>query len=224
MNNLELNQNEKANLRFICKFTSVVFAIAKVALYIAIVCLIFTASLTPSIISHTSVKNNELIFKYDEDIMAVTFKNDKAIFKYNGEEKTSNKESKEVLSYYKDVLSEHSKSQIIALSESMIIVAVVELIFLSIIFKSLSKLFKNIAVQNTPFNDDNVECLSTIFKYMIPAFILPLVETSAFVFAGFEDTIHVSYISIFSVVISYVALKLFKYATLLQKESNKTIY
>lgn len=123
-----------------------------------------------------------------------------------------------------DTFKNHSDFELILSSESILIFALVSLVFVYLVFRKVIALFKNIYKGNTPFTEENVKHIKNIAKYMLIAAILMgvsgvIIET----LTNHSFDFNTGFIGTLSILILYAFSYIFEYGYNLQKEIDTTL-
>ena len=112
MKEVNITENDKKNLKWMSRLIAILTKIGRICIYVAIACLILVMSITPTLINHTKVKNNEIKFSYKESSLVIKTKNNKTYF-YSDNDKVVSEKGTELYDYivkYFDKLSFYEES------------------------------------------------------------------------------------------------------------------
>lgn len=224
MEEVNITENDKKNLKWISKLVSVLSKIARICLYVGIVCLILTMTIIPTFIYHTNVNNNEIKFKYKDSSLVMKVKDNKTFF-YSDDKKVTTEKGTEAFDLITKYYNKYSKKQLIGYSEAFLLVTVAYIFLLTIILKYVEKLFNNINKGDTPFTKDNVFLFKNIIKFKVASMLVLLLGMISFNFVN--DSInpfdHTS-LNVVELLIIIVCYYIFKYGYKLQESSKETLY
>lgn len=227
-----IEKKDQKRLKGISKFLYVIAKILKVFAIIGIVGIAIAMICIPIISANikTEKKENANIIKvFDNDIYYRRGEHNFEIFKLddNGNEieKTEIKTQGDIntLNEVFDYLEKNDYTKITIYAEIVLALVIVALVIEIKIVNKVYDFFKNIYDKTTPFTEENVDLLNEIAKLSIIEFIVGIVIS--FVSALFINrgtTIPMT--NIFTIVVLYAFIYIFKYGYKLQKETKGKIY
>lgn len=224
MGEVNITENDKKNLKWISKLVAVLSKIARICLYVGIVCLILTMTIIPTFINHTKVNNNEIKFKYRNSSFVMKVKDNKTFF-YSDDEKVTTEKGTEAFDLITKYYNKYSRKQLIGYSEAFLLITVAYIFLLTILLKYVEKLFNNINKEDTPFTKDNVFLFKNIIKFKVASMLVLLFGMISFSFVN--DAVnpfdHTS-LNIIELLIIIVCYYIFKYGYKLQESSKEKLY
>ena len=226
MSKVGLDNNSQSKLKALSKIIEVIAKIGRIAIYICIPFIIFAAIITPVVINHTELKDDEIVFKYKDDKVTIKVEDDK-VEVYHNDKKVDGEKDGDVAAFnsVKKVLDKYSNKQLIGYVEAGFILMLTYLILIILILKHLGKLFKNIRVGDTPFTLDNVEHMRKMSIYMISLIILPIITSILYqLVADIDLNISFSLVSVIEMLFVMAMSYIFKYGYELQSDSKKKMY
>lgn len=226
MSKVGLDNNSQSKLKALSKIIEVIAKIGRIAIYICIPFIIFAAIITPVVINHTELKDDEIVFKYKDDKVTIKVEDDK-VEVYHNDKKVDGEKDGDVVAFnsVKKVLDKYSNKQLIGYVEAGFILMLTYLILIILILKHLGKLFKNIRVGDTPFTLDNVEHMRKMSIYMISLIILPIITSILYqLVADIDLNISFSLVSVIEMLFVMAMSYIFKYGYELQSDSKKKMY
>ena len=225
MNNDVLNDKEQSFLKGISKVISILASIGKFLLYFAIVSLVICMLVIPKFMRNLKAYDDKIVLSYSEEKVTLVKEDDSLVKVYvNDKEQSKIKDVKGFDDLYK-LINKHSNKTLIGYSEALILIVILYIYLISLALKHLSKLFKNINKEETPFIEDNVVHLRKMGLYMAAMVIIPPIVSVIFhactdLKFNFSLDISSAVEALFVIALSYI----FKYGCSLQKGSKKTIY
>lgn len=227
-----IEKKDQKRLKGISKFLYVIAKILKVFAIIGIVGIAIAMICIPIISANikTEKKENANIIKvFDNDIYYRRGEHNFEIFKLddNGNEieKTEIKTQGDIntLNEVFDYLEKNDYTKITIYAEIVLALVIVALVIEIKIVNKVYDFFKNIYDKTTPFTEENVDLLNEIAKLSIIEFIVGIVIS--FVSALFINTgTTIPMTNIFTIVVLYAFIYIFKYGYKLQKETKGKIY
>ena len=219
-----LEVKEQSYLKGISRFIAVISVVGKFLLYFAIVVLIMCMLLIPSLMKDLKAYDNKIELTYSEEKVSLV-KNDEDVVVYVNDKKQSSINDVSGFDNLYKVISKHSNRTLIGYSEAFILVAILYLFIVSLILNHLSKLFKNISKEDTPFTLDNVNHLRKMGLYMVSIIIIPFITSLLFsIFTDYKLHINLNFAKIVETLIVIALYYIFKYGLNLQNDSKKKIY
>lgn len=213
---------KQGRLKTLSTIISVLAKIGKVFCFIGIAGLIIFAIAISVLASGVNFKKHEIkvadqVLKYEvKDDNLIIYVNDKKQdfdFKVTGLGKEMEK--------LEDITSEKIITSCLVFTVGEIAI----LVFLIIFLGKLSKLFKNISKNDTPFTSDNTVLIHGLANNLVILFVIPIVLSVIInLIISLDINLNVSFTSITLILITYVASIIFEYGTMLQEKSKQTIY
>lgn len=227
-----IEKQDQKRLKGISKFLYVVAKILKVFAIIGIVGIALVMLCIPIISSNikTEKKENANVIKvFDNDIYYRRGEHNFEIFKLddngNETEKTEIKTQGDIntLNEVFDYLEKNDYTKITVYAEIVLALVIVALVIEIKILNKVQDFFKNIYFKTTPFTEENVDLLEGIAKLSIIEFVIGgVISIVSAIFINRGTTVPMT--SIFTIVVLYAFVYIFKYGYKLQKETKGKIY
>lgn len=166
-----LKEKEKNKMRTLSKFIAVFASVGRIICLIAIPFIIISMLATPYIMNRIEISDNKIVLR-GNDIFTLTEEDEKIVLKVN-DLKIADAKKEVITTKAIDVLNNNSKTLIIFYIEVGLTTLIITLYLLSIILKSLNKLFRNLNEGKTPFTLENVRLIKKMAWLMIATIILP---------------------------------------------------
>lgn len=166
-----LKEKEKNKMRTLSKFIAVFASVGRIICLIAIPFIIISMLATPYIMNRIEISDNKITLR-GNDIFTLTEEDDEIVLKVN-DLKIADTKKEVITTKAIDVLNNNSKTLIIFYIEVGLTTLIITLYLLSIILKSLNKLFRNLNEGKTPFTLENVRLIKKMAWLMIATIILP---------------------------------------------------
>ena len=225
MSKVGLDKGSQHKLKGVSKLIAVIAKICRIFIYIAIPFIIIAAIITPTVINHTHIKNDTIVFKYGNESFELDKVEGKVVSYYNGEKLKTTSADAKAYKLAKKTLDKYSKRELIGYTEAAFIYVITYLVLIILTLKHLGKLFKNISRGTTPFTLDNIEHMRRMSKYMICAIILPMIVSILYLLvADIDFGINFGLIDVVEILFVLAMSFVFKYGYELQNESKTTIY
>ena len=213
---------KQGRLKTLSNVISIFSKIGSVFCFIGIACMIIIGLIIPFILKGVNLKKHEIkiadqIVKYevvDNNLdIYVNGKKQDVDFKITGLDKAI------------EDLEDISSGEMIAYGEVFAIGEVLILIAIILLLHRLSKLFKNVRNDDTPFTDNNVVLIHEMANLMVILFILPIILNVILnIIIKSDAKLNVNFVSITLILITYAASIIFEYGTKLQEKSKLKIY
>ncbi len=218
-----LKKEEQQKMKLLSKFITVFAKIGRIFFLIGIPFIILSMIITPILINKLEIKNNEVTIK-GNDILSLVEENDKVTLKVNG--LVISDYSKEFINNtIIEVLNNNSKVLIIIYMEVALLTLGVTMYLLSLIFKHLSKLFKNFNKGETPFTLENVLHIKKMAYLMIVVIILP--NIGGLIFNNILNS-HINMdfemFDIIEILFLFSLAYIFEYGRLIEMDNNNKMY
>lgn len=156
------------------KILSVIAAIIKVLLIIGLVFIVIVMPLIPFIINNVNVTEDS-ISVFGETIEYNIEGSTKATLTYNGESVDMDANSKEVINELVKSYNELPKTKLIVVGEIILLLAIADIVISVIIVDAVQRLFRNMAKEDTPFTEDNVNYIKKTIPLLIASFCIDVV-------------------------------------------------
>ena len=219
-----MKEKSKKNLKIISKILEVITIIGKVCSIIAIPCIVLVMVFTPFFINNIKISDNKYGFKIGSTniVLAEEGKNDASLkLSIDGEDVSSIEEAK-IMDAINDALKNTSKTTIIVAGEISLAFLVATMIFSILVLNNAIKLFKNIGNKETPFIDENVLYLKNMAKFMIVAFVLPIIASVIIeIITGYDIGSKIQMYNLLEILALLALTYIFEYGVELQSRSKK---
>lgn len=225
MNNNMLEVKEQKFLKVISKIVAILASIGKICIYIGIVSLIICMLLIPKFMKNLKAYDNKIEISYSQEKITLTKESSDIVRVYVNDKKEDKiKDINGFDDLYK-IVSKHSNKTLIGYSEAFILIIILYMYLISLVLKYLSKLFKNISNNETPFIIENVTYLRKMGLYMLLIAILPsLISLVFYLFTKYHLGIDLNISNIIEALIVLAMSLIFKYGCALQSNSKKVMY
>lgn len=223
MNIVKFKKEQQNKMKGLSKALEIIAKIGKILCIVCIPIIIASMILLGIVAQNIEIVDDKIIYNGAEKISVIE-KADQIILKTNDTIIASVKNQAEVLKI-KEFLENNSKIMILGYIEAGFTFLIISLIFASMMFHALEKLFKNINKGETPFTLENVNYIKKIAYLMIIITILPNIIGVIFeailqidLNIGFELFSFIEILFLFS--IAYI----FQYGYEIQLDSKGKIY
>lgn len=222
---ISLKQEEQNKMKGLSKAISVLAKIIRIVCLATIPLVILGMISIPFIIQNVEVKNDEIIWKANNEHITLERKENNYELKMNGT-KVADMEADEVNSHYVDMFKNNSKISIIGYAETGLLTLLVSVYLMSLTFKHLSKLFKNLNIGETPFTLENVHHIKKMAWLMIAIIILPNIGEIMFnILLTTNIDIDLELFDLLEILFLFSLSYVFEYGRLIQVEAaNGKIY
>lgn len=224
MNVVKLKKEQQSKMKVLSKAISVIAKVCRICVMISIPIVIASMIILGTIINKVSIKDNEIIFNGTNDIINIIELDNKLSIKINDKIVADTTNQNEIIKM-KEILENNSKMMVLSYVETGFVFLIINLVLISIMLKSLEKLFNNINKGDTPFTLENVGYIKKMAYLMIAITILPNVTGVIFEIilnmdldVGFEMFNLVEILFLFS--IAYI----FQYGYEIQLDSKGKMY
>lgn len=213
---------KQGRLKTLSTIVSVLSKIGKIFCFIGIAGLIIFAVVSSFIAKGINFKKHEI--KIADQVIKYEIKDDDLTVYLNGEEQDIDFKVtglNDVSKKLEEFTSTKITTACLVFAGGEILILIVMAIFLG----KISKLFKNISKEDTPFTSDNTVLIHEIANNLVVLFIIPIVLSAALnLIVKFDINLNISFTSITLILVTYVASIIFEYGTMLQEKSKQTIY
>ena len=202
MNVVKFNKEKQRKLKFASNAISICSKVLQVITIIISAVLFVSMFFVPKLVNNVNVSGDSIII----------FENNIHIDEITGNAITQ-------------VLSEYSKAEIILYTEIILVCLIVSVMLISFAMLYLSKLFKNISKENTPFTLDNMKYIKTITILFISYLLFPDIAGTLFQWiTKINMNIEYEIAKIFYVLIIVCIYYIFDYGYQIQLDSRGRIY
>ncbi len=214
MENVEFDEKASKNMHILSKAVYIITKIVTIICYIGVAFIALGLIIIPILLGHVDTKNStfkvggkEYSYKID----------DKKLTVYDG--------AKEVVSEKIDIdidlnemIEKHPSSYYIGVAETVLGLGAVSIILVILFLKHLSKLFKNIGEDETPFTEENIFHLRKMALFLIIGVIFAVISDCLFsAIAGYNMRLNFSFSDILYILIILCASYVFSYGLKLEK-------
>ena len=202
MNVVKFNKEKQRKLKFVSNAISICSKVLQVITIIISAVLFVSMFFVPKVVNNVNVSGDSIII----------FENNIHIDEITGNAITQ-------------VLSEYSKTEIILYTEIILVCLIVSVMLISFAMLYLSKLFKNISKEDTPFILDNMKYIKTITILFISYLLFPDIAGTLFQWiTKINMNIEYEIAKIFYVLIIVCIYYIFDYGHQIQLDSRGRIY
>jgi transcriptional regulator with XRE-family HTH domain len=226
MSVVKLKKEQQNKVKGLSKAMSIISKIMQIVLIVGAICIMFVMAFTPFIVNNIEIKDNVISYKMDNSIIKIDVldEDDKLELKIDGH-KVADSDSDKEIQVIKDVLTNHSKVEIITYLELGFIFLIGYLAIIYIILKNLEKLSKNIRNGDTPFTLINVKLIKSMAFLMIVAIILPVVPgTIINMLFNIDVDINIELFNIIEILFLLTMAYIFEYGYQIQLDSKGKMY
>lgn len=162
MENVMYNEDTKRNMHIVSKIVYIFGKIMTIFCYIGLAFIILGLIVIPVVLGHVDTKNS----KFKVGGKEYTYKiKDKKLTVYDGSKEIVS-EKFDVSFDLEEVISKHPSSYYVGVAETIFTFGAVSLIISILFLKRLTKLFKNICEDETPFTEENIINLRKMALYL----------------------------------------------------------
>lgn len=172
INVVKLKKEEQKKMKWLSKAIAIIAKICRIICLISIPVVIISMFIFGFIITKINVVDNKIMYENNNSKIIVVEEENNISIKVGNSKFVETNNQNEIIKI-KDILTNNSKRLVFGYIESGFAFLVVCLVFISIMLKSLEKLFNNINKGDTPFTLENVNYIKKIAYLMIIVTILP---------------------------------------------------
>ncbi len=208
--------DEKAskNMHILSKAIYIITKIMTILCYIGLAFIVLGLIIVPIILGHVDTKNST--FKVAGKEYSYTFDDDKLTI-YDGTKELVS-EKMDINVDLNEIISKHPSSYYIGVTETVFAMGSVSIIIVILFLKRLSKLFKNIGEDETPFSEENIIHLRKMALFLIIGVCFSVIGNFIFsIIAGFDTTLHIDFMDIIYILIILCMSYVFSYGLKLEK-------
>lgn len=205
MNVVKFNKEKQKKLKVASKTIAICAKILQVVTIVLSLSLLVSMFIVPSIINHTEV-NNEHIVIADKNLenLAIQGATEDTI---------------------RNIFSEHSNIEIIVYAEIIIASLIITVMIISVALFYLSKLFKNINKEDTPFTLENLKIIKLIAILFISYLLFPDIAGTLFqLITKINMNIDYEFTKLIYVLIIVCIYYIFDYGHQIQLDSKGKVY
>lgn len=220
MNVVKFNEKKQKEVKTLSNIIQLIGKIGGIVLKVAIGFIILTMLLVPYVVNNVEINDEEISFKTDN--IKIIDENKIEIHDIIVGEMDSDVSILEIV----EIFNNHSKGEIIAYAEAVLVFLIVNVVIVIIILSYVEKLFNNIKNNNTPFTLDNVQFIKRISYLMIALIVLTPLSGIVFnLLLGLsQEESPFELMSILEILIIFSMSYIFEYGYEIQKDSKGIIY
>lgn len=220
MNVVKFNEKKQKEVKTLSNIIQLIGKIGGIVLKVAIGFVILTMMLVPYVVTNVEINDEEISFKTDN--IKIIDENKIEIHDIIVGEMDSDVSILEIV----EIFNNHSKGEIIAYAEAVLVFLIVNVVIVIIILSYVEKLFNNIKNNNTPFTLDNVQFIKRISYLMIALIVLTPLSGIVFnLLLGLsQEESPFELMSILEILIIFSMSYIFEYGYEIQKDSKGIIY
>lgn len=224
MNVVKFKKEKQKKMKGLSKAIVVLARIGKIITMVCIPIVVITLILTGIVINSINIKNNEIQISNSNTKMSLVEEPGRLELKINDRTIAEAKDANEIIQI-KEMLFNTPKSLIIIYVSVGLIFLIITLILLTMVFKSLEKLFDNINKGNTPFTLENVSYIKKMAYLMIVIILLPNIGGGLFELILNQDLdIDFELFNVVQILILFSIAYIFEYGYEIQLDSKGKIY
>ncbi len=224
MNVVKFKSEQQSKMKGLSKAITI---IAKVCRIISIVCipiLVATMIILGIVINNIDIRDNEIRFKGTNDTINIVEVDNGLSIKINSEEITDTINQKEFIKI-KEILANNSKMMVLGYIETGFVFLIIGLVLVSIMLKSLEKLFDNINKGDTPFTLENVSYIKKMACLMIAITIFPDIFGMIFeIILKMDLNVGFELFSVIEILFLFSIAYIFQYGYEIQLDSKGKMY
>ncbi len=219
---VKFKQGQQQKMKVLSKTIALIAHFANIIMLIGLVLAIAIFIMVP-IISHKVTLGKKTIaladhnynYQLEDNHLIITDQKDKVIFNVFIKSSTN----------LDDYLTTHSLNFLAISSEYILICLIGTMMFISLLLRSLEKLFKNIHHENSPFTLQNIQLIKNIAFYLIIIIVLPFITGLLFEFVTKIDmNIELEIINLVVILVMISFSYIFEYGYQIQLDSNGKMY
>jgi len=220
MNVVKFNEKKQKQVKTLSNIIQLIGKIGGIVLKVAIGFIILIMMLVPYVVTNVEINDEEISFKTDN--IKIIDENKIEIHDIIVGEMDSDVSILEIV----EIFNNHSKGEIIAYAEAVLVFLIVNVVIVIIILSYVEKLFNNIKNNNTPFTLDNVQFIKRISYLMIALIVLTPLSGIVFnLLLGLsQEESPFELMSILEILIIFSMSYIFEYGYEIQKDSKGMIY
>lgn len=220
MNVVKFNEKKQKEVKTLSNIIQLIGKIGGIVLKVAIGFIILTMLLVPYVVTNVEINDEEISFKTDN--IKIIDEKKIEIHDIIVGEMDSDVSILEIV----EIFNNHSKGEIIAYAEAVLVFLIVNVVIVIIILSYVEKLFNNIKNNNTPFTLDNVQFIKRISYLMIALIVLTPLSGIVFnLLLGLsQEESPFELMSILEILIIFSMSYIFEYGYEIQKDSKGIIY
>lgn len=219
----KVTDKQKKYLIIINKVLAVLAKIAKIFVMIAIPFVVITMITFAVFVNKIDISKNQI--KMDDIGFVLNIeKNNNLVVRFNDDD-VQTITSSELVDNIQSVINNHSKTELLVLSEVGMIIIIVDLVLMIMILNSLEKLFKNLFKKGTPFIMENVLFIKKAAYLMLAIVLLSWIIGIIFeLILGLDLNVSLEISNIIEVLFLFSIAYIFQYGCQIQAESQTRLY
>ena len=219
----KVTDKQKKYLIIINKVLAVLAKIAKIFVMIAIPFVVITMITFAVFVNKIDISKNQI--KMDDIGFVLNIeKNNNLVVKFNDDD-VQTITSSELVDNVQTVINNHSKTELLVLSEVGMIIIIVDLVLMIMVLNSLEKLFKNLFNKDTPFVMENVLFIKKAAYLMLATVLLSWITGIIFeLILGLDLNVSLEISNIIEVLFLFSIAYIFQYGCQIQAESQTRLY
>lgn len=219
----KVTDKQKKYLIIINKVLAVLAKIAKIFVMIAIPFVVITMITFAVFVNKIDISKNQI--KMDDIGFVLNIeKNNNLVVRFNDDD-VQTITSSELVDNIQSVINNHSKTELLVLSEVGMIIIIVDLVLMIMILNSLEKLFKNLFKKGTPFIMENVLFIKKAAYLMLATVLLSWITGIIFeLILGLDLNVSLEISNIIEVLFLFSIAYIFQYGCQIQAESQTRLY
>ena len=219
----KVTDKQKKYLIIINKVLAVLAKIAKIFVMIAIPFVVITMITFAVLVNKIDISKNQI--KMDDICFVLNIdKNNNLVARFNDDD-VQTITSSELVDNIQSVINNHSKTELLVLSEVGMIIIIVDLVLMVMVLNSLEKLFKNLFNKDTPFIMENVLFIKKAAYLMLATVLLSWITGIIFeLILGLDLNVSLEISNIIEVLFLFSIAYIFQYGCQIQAESQTRLY
>lgn len=219
----KVTDKQKKYLIIINKVLAVLSKIAKIFVMIAIPFVVITMITFAVLVNKIDISKNQI--KMDDIGFVLNIdKNNNLVARFNDDD-VQTITSSELVDNIQSVINNHSKTELLVLSEVGMIIIIVDLVLMIMVLNSLEKLFKNLFNKDTPFIMENVLFIKKAAYLMLATVLLSWITGIIFeLILGLDLNVSLEISNIIEVLFLFSIAYIFQYGCQIQAESQTRLY
>ncbi len=223
MNVVKFKKEQQNKMKGLSKSISILARIGRIVCIVCISIVIASMIILGIVTNKVNIKDDKIIWNGNDSIEVIEA-NNKVFLKVNNEVVVDTKNQNEIIKI-KEVLKNNSKVAILCYLEIGFAFLVISLILVSILLKSLEKLFHNINKGDTPFTLENVGHIKKMAYFMIIMTIMPNIIGTIFeVVLTMDLNIEFEMFSLVEILFLFSIAYIFQYGYEIQLDSKGKMY
>ena len=217
-----MDKVKQKRLKTLSSVISIFSTIGKVFCFIGIACMLLLAVVVPFMLKGVNLKKHEI--KIADQVVKYEVNDDDLTVYVNGKKQDADFKLTGLNEIVKD-LEGIKTSQIVTTSVVFSVGEILILILMVILLSKISRLFKNISKEDTPFTNYNTLLIHEIANVLVLLFVAPIVLNIVLnLLISNNINLNVNFVSITLILIAYAASIIFEYGTKLQEKAKLSIY